>query len=140
MKSTASSNMTRCSLLLALGCLFFGGCSYCASPYDYCGPLFGGIYDPYGADCGCFDRVGSAFSGVSHYHGELTPVDGTPIPADDYYNPDAAPPMPVPTNVQTLRASVHSADPFAVEEDGYGPLLLQQDGSDTDGVASNSSQ
>jgi len=59
--------LRRFTLMVVVASLATTGCRYCASPYDYCGPLFTGrdctACDPHG-------RAGSVFSG------QLMPVSG----------------------------------------------------------------
>ncbi len=134
--------MMRTTLLLAIVSLVTGGCSYCDSPHDYCGPLFGGSYDPYGPDGGSFHRVESAFSGLTAHGGYAGPAMGPlPVPNDDYYDPNQPPPpTPGPSDDQMFRASL-DAEFSAIdgEEHGYGPLLLRQDADDNDNVAAHDS-
>ncbi|MDA7979800.1 MAG: hypothetical protein MPJ50_13615 [Pirellulales bacterium] len=133
--------LPRTALVLALACLATGGCRYCAAPYDYCGPLFGGAHDPYCGDCGEFHRVGTAFS-PSHTY-EVSPYEtlGEPVnPGDSYYNPNQLPPItptPTPTDGQSLQAALgDSADAESSETEG--PVLFGPNpGSDQEMVRSD---
>ncbi len=124
------------TLVLALGSLVFGGCCYCDSSFDYCGPLFGGAHDPYYGDCGSFHRVGTAFG-----FGEPgLPVDvqGSPMPGEYYTPPTEQPalPNPGPTNGETLRAEtdIYFEDDLEEVDEVQGPLLFNQGKREAAGV------
>lgn len=135
---------TRFAVALTVCSLISGGCCYCASPYDDCGPLFGGSYDPYYDDCGSFHRVGSAYSG-SHAAGDQGQISPTPAdqgaPAQPYYpEQQTPPPAPGPTNGgASLRANfapqadTQPEETFVEEQDG--PILFRQSPRTQQGVA-----
>ncbi len=84
------------------------GCAMCASPFDYCSPVFTGEC---GEGCHPYERAGSAFSGGyapdGYYEGERVISDEV---MNDSAQPQNQPEQPLPPG-DPERAINYSYDP-----------------------------